>query len=50
VSSAAGYEAVRKAETLYLSPKERICLWAGCQWLAPVILAIQEAEIRKIAV
>jgi hypothetical protein len=23
---------------------------AGCQWLTPVILAIQEAEIRRIAV
>jgi hypothetical protein len=23
---------------------------AGCQWLTPVVLAIQEAEIRKIAV
>jgi hypothetical protein len=23
---------------------------AGCRWLMPVILAIQEAEIRKISV
>jgi hypothetical protein len=23
---------------------------AGCQWLMPVILATQEAEIRRIAV
>jgi hypothetical protein len=23
---------------------------AGCQWLTPVILATQEAEIRRIAV
>jgi hypothetical protein len=26
-------------------------IWeAGCQWLTPVILAIQEAEIRRIEV
>jgi hypothetical protein len=24
--------------------------FAGCQWLMPVILAIEEAEIRRIAV
>jgi hypothetical protein len=23
---------------------------AGCQWLSPIILAIQEAEIRRIEV
>jgi hypothetical protein len=23
---------------------------AGCQWLTPIILAIQEAEIRRIAI
>jgi hypothetical protein len=25
-------------------------LFTGCQWLMPVILATQEAEIRRIAV
>jgi hypothetical protein len=25
-------------------------IWAGCQWLTPVILAIQEPEIRRIEV
>jgi hypothetical protein len=29
------------------SRKQRTC-WVGCQWLMPVILAIQEAEIRRI--
>jgi hypothetical protein len=24
-------------------------IWAGCQWLTPVILATQEADIRRIA-
>jgi hypothetical protein len=28
---------------------ENLC-WAGCWWLTPVILATQEAEIRKITV
>jgi hypothetical protein len=29
--------------------KKGLC-GAGCQWLMPVILAIQEAEIRRIIV
>jgi hypothetical protein len=29
---------------------KKICKEAGCQWLAPVIPAIQEAEIKRITV
>jgi hypothetical protein len=29
---------------------EKIFASAGCQWLTPVILATQEAEIRRIVV
>jgi hypothetical protein len=30
--------------------KKRIVINMGCQWLMPVMLAIQELEIRKIMV
>jgi hypothetical protein len=33
-----------------VTAKDKLPMRAGCQWLTPVILATQEAEIRRITV
>jgi hypothetical protein len=42
-------EGGRKGERKQGSQQKYRCL-AGCQWLIPIILATQEAEIRRITV
>jgi hypothetical protein len=37
-------------QTVKHERRSRVAMTAGCQWLMPVILATQEAEIRRITV